>query len=299
MTAVWAWVLSELRRRPASAIALTLLIGVSLAVALTAVAGARRTATAFDRFIERSRTADIQLQYSVEADVDDDVLVGLRDHPDIELAEPVYLTVAFVEGSDLDVAIFAGPSSALFQAVDRPRIVEGRAPDPDAEHEVIITRFAQRSFDVEVGELVPFGTFSAEEFDGEDVGETGPSGPTLDLRIVGVAVTPYDLADPEFAGVFATPAFFRANWGVVGGFGPMIEIATSGPREPIAVVEEAISGFELEEILLTSSDDLVARNPRRHARPRRRSRHLRGRRRDGRSGRHVAADPPPHGRREP
>ena len=71
--------------------------------------------------------------------------------------------------------------------------------------------------------------------------------------------TPYDLADPEFAAVFATPAFFRANWGAVGGFGPAVQIATSGARAPTAVVEEVIDGFDLDEAIVTSSNDLVAR----------------------------------------
>lgn len=259
MGAAWAWARSELRRRRGAAVALALLIGVSGAVVLTAAAGARRTESAFARFLESSNTADVQLQYSSDGGVDDQVLEALRRHPDVDAAAPLYLTVAFSEDSAYDLGIFASPEPELFRDLDRPRVLEGRLPDPAAAGEVLVNRFTQDVLGVQVGDTVSVGTFSAEQFgvEGDDFEE--PSGPVLELRVVGVGVTAYDVADEEFAGVFATSAYFEAYWGEVGGYGPTIQVATRAGRHPSTVVEEAIAGFDFDEVDLAPSSELTAK----------------------------------------
>ena len=119
MTPIWAWARRELTRHRRAALALVLLIGVSGAVVLTTAAGARRSATAYDRFLEASHTADVQLQYG-DAEgrqapaLDAEVLEALRADPAVDKAVPLYITVAFAEGSDYDLGIFAGPDPTLF-----------------------------------------------------------------------------------------------------------------------------------------------------------------------------------------
>lgn len=258
MDAGWAWARSELRRRRGAALALVLLIGVSGSVALTAAAGERRTGSAFTRFVESSQAADVQLQYASEADIDDDVLGALRRHPDVEVAAPLYITLAFVEGTDVDLPIYASPEPEAFRDIDRSRILEGRHADPGARDEVVLTPYARESLGVEVGDTIPLGTFDADQLaSGEPDGE--PTGPRLDMRVVGIGTTPYDLADPEFAGAFSTPAYFEEHWGEVGGFGPMMQVSTRGGRDPSEIVQEAVAAFEFEERLLGTSSDLLAR----------------------------------------
>lgn len=258
MGAAWAWARSELRRRRRATVALALLIGVSGAVVLTAAAGARRTDSAFSRFLESNDSADVQLQYSATNDIDDKVLEALRRHPDVETVAPAYITVAFSEDSDYDLLLLASPGPELFRDVDRPRVLEGRLPDPAAADEILVTRFAKNSLGVRVGDIMTVGTFGAEQFDAQGF-EDEPSGPVLELRVVGVAITAYDVADPEFAALFATPAYFDSHWGQVGGFGPSMQVTTRGDRDPSTVVREAIAGFDFEESFLTSSSELTAK----------------------------------------
>ncbi|HEU5306840.1 MAG TPA: hypothetical protein VFW97_05910, partial [Acidimicrobiia bacterium] len=52
---------SELRRRWRSVVVLTLLVGVSGAVVLALIAGARRTESSLARFERESRAADLEL----------------------------------------------------------------------------------------------------------------------------------------------------------------------------------------------------------------------------------------------
>src|SRR5687767_10061800 len=77
----WAWARRELIRRRRSAVALALLIGLCGAVVLAAAAGARRTGSAFDRFVEASNSADVQLQYASDQRIDAEILARLRSHP--------------------------------------------------------------------------------------------------------------------------------------------------------------------------------------------------------------------------
>ena len=138
----------------------------------------------------------------------------------------------------------------MFEDIDGLRILEGSRADPAEPHEVTINRFTQEELGVEVGDTVPIGTFSAAQLvTGEPEGE--PEGPIIDLEVVGIHMSPYDLADPEFAGFFGTQAFHDEYWGVAGGYGPIVEVATCDGVDSTAVVEGAVADFDLEEAFVT------------------------------------------------
>src|SRR5215470_13571386 len=59
MGAVWLRLRAELRRQWRAWLALAVLLGVIGGIALTAAAGARRTDTAYPRFLRRSNAADL------------------------------------------------------------------------------------------------------------------------------------------------------------------------------------------------------------------------------------------------
>src|SRR5689334_25193916 len=59
MRAVWLRLRAELRQQWRTSLALAVLLGLIAGVALTAAAGARRTATAYPRFLRQSHTADL------------------------------------------------------------------------------------------------------------------------------------------------------------------------------------------------------------------------------------------------
>ena len=260
MTPIWAWARRELVRQRRATLALILLVGLSGAVVLGAAAGARRTGSAFERFLESSNTADVQLQYNADGDIDDDVLDALRADPDVREAAPVFVTVAFADGIEYDLGIFASPDPALFRDLEKPRIVEGRLPDPSEPYEVIVNPFTQEQLGVEPGDVVTVGTFSAEQFGADDEDFfVEPAGPVLDLEVTGVGVLAYDLADPEFTGFFGTPAFHEAHWGELGGFGPLMQVTTTPGRDPIEVVKRATEPFHLEEPVYTPQSEQGAR----------------------------------------
>src|SRR5438105_15412141 len=59
LTAVWRRVVAERRRRWRSWLALSLLVGLGAGVVLSALVGARRTETAYPRFVTRHHAADV------------------------------------------------------------------------------------------------------------------------------------------------------------------------------------------------------------------------------------------------
>jgi len=246
MVAAWAWARSQLRRRWPAFVAIALLIGLSAGVALTALAGARRADSAFARFAEQSRTATHRLQYSSPDEIDDEVLRRLRANPQVEVAVPIYFTLALSEELAYDIGIVSSPDPTLLRDVDRPRVLDGRLPAVDAPDEIVINEFVQRGMAVDVGDTISLSTFSAEQLAEQRFGEE-LVGPTLDLTIVGIARLPDDLADEESSLMLASPAFHEAVTGRAGQFGPSMELLVEGDADVEAIVDDALRGFDLDE----------------------------------------------------
>ena len=251
MTPIWAWARREIGRRRRTTIALILLVGLSGAVALTAAAGARRTGTAYERFLDAAGTADARLQYSsTDPALDARVLDALRSDPDVEGATPVWVTLAFATDRDVpyDLAVYNGSEPALFDTVDGVRILEGSAPDPDDPNQVTINRFLQEVTGAEVGDTISVGTFAPDQIGPESEPDGEPAGPIIDLEVVGIRESPYDLADPETTAFFGTAAFHEEYGDATAGFGPTIEVATRPGADATAVAERVVDDLRLEGV---------------------------------------------------
>ena len=238
-------------------VALALLIAVSGAVVLTTAAGARRTDSAFERFAESSNAADVQVQYSTGEDIDDDVQAAFRAHPDVEDVAPLYFTFAFNEASDYDLLVISGPDPALLREIDRPRVLEGRLPDPGAADEVLVNPFLQDELGVDVGDRFDLRTFSADT-DFEDPEAEPEPGPTADLEVVGVGTLVYDAADTGFGFIAATPAFYERYASQAMGFGPSLDVTVRDGADAEAVAKQVTDGFTLEELFFSPVEDLEA-----------------------------------------
>src|SRR5919106_2634284 len=120
---------AELRRRWRSLIVVALLVGLAGAVTLAAVAGARRTASSFDRFLESTGTQDVLVfdEHVSRADV-----ARVRALPGVEAVG--WAPFLALEGPTVRaVQGFAtvGPlDDRTLGEVNRARIVTGRATAP-------------------------------------------------------------------------------------------------------------------------------------------------------------------------
>jgi ABC-type lipoprotein release transport system permease subunit len=255
MAAAWAWIRPELRIRWRTSAVLVLLVGVSTAVALTALAGARRTDTAFDRFLAASSAATHRVQYTTEDDIDDDVLQRLANDERVESAVPISFTVAFSEASEYDIGVFHSSDPRFLRDIDRPRLIEGRLPHAEAADEVVLSEFLSESVGAGIGDRIELVTFSQEQLDEEDFGEE-PAGPLLDLEVVGIGRTPDDLADEENAIAYAGPGYYEHTTGKAGAFGPSLELRVRDGADVESVVADALAGVETTEAVEIEGVDI-------------------------------------------
>jgi len=210
-----AWLRLEARRRWRSLIVLALLVAVATATVLTAVAGARRGQSAYDRLWARTLPATATV---------------LPNQPGFDWAvvrampEVSALTMfPVVFGFEVDCCPGAGagfpPADTEFtRTIERPVMLAGRLFNPSRADEVVVTPKFAASYGKGVGDTLTLHLASPQQVDAQYDGTAGPPlGPTVRARIVGVGRMPWgiDADSPGQTGsVLPSPALFthyRAN----------------------------------------------------------------------------------------
>jgi hypothetical protein len=125
---------------------LAVLVGLTGGVVLTATAGARRTDSAYGRFLAASRAADLLV--SPNNTGFGGYYRALAKLPGAETVAPVIGIQALpvLPGQKLvEAQVYAPADRRLARAIERPRILEGRLPNPARVHEVALdARAAQK-----------------------------------------------------------------------------------------------------------------------------------------------------------
>ncbi len=216
MAPLWLVTRGAARRRWAGLVGLALLVALVGSVSLAAVAGARRTSSAVDRF----RTAtDARDGGAVDfllggPDIGDDIAGALERLDGVEQTGTVrfFPTDALF---DIDVTVAAPADTVAARSIDRPLVLDGRLPDPDAPDEAVVDEHAVSRLGLHTGDRFRAGTFSPEDCEalvGDDF--QGFNGPALDLRIVGEVRRIEELQGDETdaaPALITTPAFARAH----------------------------------------------------------------------------------------
>ena len=200
---------SEGRQRRASLIWLGAFIAVLTAIVLGGAAGARRTASVYDRFLEATNApnAVVLASWPGHASDPDEVLRVADDLARldgvIEVAPEVWVATA---GTERDFGIITGPDNRYLE-VGGPVVIEGRLPSTD--NEVALNANAAREFDLGVGDQLGIETITPETANGLFLGgDFALDGPADSLDIVGVVRDPYSLfqQDGPLTG-YAAPSF--------------------------------------------------------------------------------------------
>jgi len=224
MNAVRARLRADLRARWASWVAFALAIGAVGAVVLTAAAGARRTDTAYERFLAVSRAEDVYIagdRYSPEATAFFDELEHL---PQVVSGGGVAaMIVVPPSGSLASPYHFAGLDRRYGHTIDRPKIIRGRLPRIDRADEVLVNQAMARVHHLRVGSTVDWTTFTtAQSEDPEFKGDLSVGMP-VHLRVVGVGVYPNEVVPtaqydslPFF---YLSPAYYEAHPSTNQGYG--------------------------------------------------------------------------------
>ena len=215
MRIVPTWLRLDTRRRWRSLVVLALLVAVSTATVLTAVAGARRGQTAFDRLWARTLPATATVLPN-QPGFD---WAKVRKLPEVTTLTEFAVSYSFLVGCCPPVqGAFPPVDSQFTRTIERPVMLAGRLQNPSRVDEVLVTPKFAATYGKQVGDLLTVRLASVRQINSGFDGTSGaPRGPTLRVRIVGVGRTPWALdADSpgQPGGVLPSPALlthYRAN----------------------------------------------------------------------------------------
>lgn len=190
--AVWVRVRSELRTRWRAVLALAVLVGITGGVVMAASAGARRTHTAYTRFVTAQNAWDVTIANDPSAGGDLKQLDAIARLPEVSQSVRGILDYA-----DLGVGVpfFAPADGRIGTSINRFKLLEGRRFDPARLDEAVISFVAADRYGVHVGDLLRLNTNEEHT-----------------ARVVGIEASPGEFP-PQTVGlspaVHLTPAAYR------------------------------------------------------------------------------------------
>ena len=220
MAVAWYWARTEIRRRWRTWLAVALLVGIGGGLAMGSLAAARRTDTAYPRFLQSADPPDLVLDPDFEADDADfldavEALPAVAHRSDAQAVALGQVVDGRIEMSGVGTTV-ASTDGERFYERDRVHVVEGRMPDPDLADEVLVSEGVAAE-GVAVGDRLTYGVLDVERIFG--LPESGASELTaedaerlVEVEVTGVGIFP-ELAVTEVALapdiVMLTPALFR------------------------------------------------------------------------------------------
>ena len=251
---------AELRRHWRGALLLAVLVGLAGGVVLATVAGARRTASADERYRDATSSGDVTLFHPR---YEPDRIERLRELPQVEAVAPIAYYVMQPVGSDGAAALeVASPRDGRWMwEIDRPLGVEGRLAE--RVDEVALGERAAGALGVGIGDTVELETMRAESYaalvEGE-LGDVGFDGPRLSLSVVGVLRTPFEAMDGDDGLAVLSTAFAEAHTDDLASF-PPASIRLRGGTDDFAAFARGASEIydDSPELFLESAADRQAR----------------------------------------
>jgi predicted lysophospholipase L1 biosynthesis ABC-type transport system permease subunit len=190
--AVWWRVRAELRTRWRAALSLALLLGLTGGVVMAAAAGARRTHTAYTRFVRSSHTFDVAVMNDQTFGPSAEQLARIEELPAVQ--ETVRGIVDYAR-IGVGVPFFAPADPRMGDTFDRFKIVKGRDLDRGNADEALVGFVAADRYGVHVGDRIQAGAVK-ERF----------------VRVVGIVAAPGEFP-PQTVGLAPTvhlsPAAYR------------------------------------------------------------------------------------------
>jgi hypothetical protein len=233
-----------MRRRWRSLVGLGLIAGIAAGVAIAAVAGARRTDTAWERLRDATNAADA-IVFTSQAGIYDPAELGYDTFESLPYVTSAGAFGLFSGVSD-DVGQFGGfvpTGGEWLDTLDTPRIIEGRLPRRDAPDEVVLSRPRAGGAAAEAGiglgsEIHAHLFTAAQQVEGRF---EQPEGPELTLRVVGVSDSPFNLAAiPGDGDIFMSPSFRKAYGDGVSPFSNLL-VRLADPATDMRKLEEEVA----------------------------------------------------------
>ncbi|MGD0684252.1 MAG: FtsX-like permease family protein [Streptosporangiaceae bacterium] len=203
------WLRLDARRRWRSLAVLALLIALATATVLTAIAGARRGETAWNRLWARTLPATVTVLPN-QPGFDWARIAALP-----EVAALTRFPVVFgfeAQGYPAASTGFPLADDQMTRTIERPVILAGRLFNSHRADEVVITPKFAATFGKHVGDSLTLELSSVQQADeGYDGSSGAPAGPRIRVRITGVIRSTWAVSDDtpgSPGGIMTTPALF-------------------------------------------------------------------------------------------
>jgi hypothetical protein len=236
VSAVWMRVRNEIGLRWRALVGLGLLAGLLGGAVMAAAAGARRTDSAYQRFLTAARAPEVSVGSDLPSFNSVDLARVARLPQVAEAREFAFMPYGARTTTGKQFTAFgdaggmAGPLPYWGDAFNRPRIVSGRLADPTRTDEFVVGDAFARREGLAPGTVVQMTLFDLTNFQ---------PGPFFTMRLVGVVTLPGMLpAAPEFVQVMFTPAFFH-RYGARYGQSPALLVKLKRGRADVAGFEGA------------------------------------------------------------
>jgi hypothetical protein len=213
----WLRLRAEVRRRWSSWLLIAVVASLVWGVALVALTGARRTETAYGRFLDATDRFDLLVTNGSTPELfnrqfDFDAVARLPEVADAALVAYYFPSGRAPDGEPLannSITPF-GPADGRFgRDLNRAKVLHGRMPT--AEHELALSFTAVDQFGIHVGDTLPLSLAGAREL----AGDAGPPAP-VPYRVVGEvaiqgAFPPLSAAGSLPPMILVSPAFIRSH----------------------------------------------------------------------------------------
>ena len=229
---------AELRTRWKAWLGLAIAIGLAGGIALAAAAGARRTASAYPRLLDSVEEADAFAAPSSPDgrynDPNNPVLDAIEQLPQVERAGRFAQLTTFA-GNRLDQIDNAGMGSLGLvdgngYALSRPKLVDGRMPDPRRLDEALANPLMAEQRHLHVGSRVRVLTLSSDAVDAAAANHSPYDGPVTrnTLTITGIGRFARDVVptttNDEQPLLYVTPAFFAQHPEALVNYGSVVRL---------------------------------------------------------------------------
>ena len=254
----------ELRHRWRPLVLLGVLATLWATVTMSAVAGARRTASVVDRFQRETLAYDAYFLGPDDFDAVD-LYRALLARPEVLTAD---LKWAAGTGLAYDRGIFvnmsAGETGVWGRDIDRPIVLRGRTADPSNPDEVMVTTATADLLDIEPGDHLDIPTWDKTEWEAwlKVRGDYPPfNGPLVHVVVVGVVRIAWDLEAMQESGLFVltTPAFVARWSSAIGLNSRSVVVAFRDPDlDPATLVEPLTASLGKTVTMVSANDAYVS-----------------------------------------
>jgi ABC-type lipoprotein release transport system permease subunit len=223
---------SHARRRWRAQLVLAALVAVAVAGVAVPLAGARRSASAVDRFAAYANAPDVEVSsYAMS----DRVAKQIRALPQVE--DSANYSIFLSRGRSAYDFVLVACADGAFDRIARPRLLTGRRPHADSIDEIAINESAAKDLHLHVGDTVDLATTKLQSFlEQKEVTD----GPRLHLHVVGVVRLLDQLqATGTYGGAMASPAFYRTYSDQIARLAPNIQVRLR-PGSAVPAYERAV-----------------------------------------------------------